>query len=114
MNNLFQITPWFILIYALLVLVGGVMGYLKAQSKISLLSGVGSGVGLLTAWFIFRLIPVMGLGLATLISLLLFIVFMIRLFRTRSFMPAGMMMVFSLAATLVFSLSLLTAEGLIQ
>jgi uncharacterized membrane protein (UPF0136 family) len=56
----------------------------------------------------------MGLGLATLISLLLFIVFVIRLFRTRAFMPSGMMMFFSLMATLLFSVGLLAAEGLLQ
>jgi uncharacterized membrane protein (UPF0136 family) len=56
----------------------------------------------------------MGLGLATLISLVLFIVFIIRLFRTRSFMPSGMMMVFSLLATVLFSVGLLAAEGFLQ
>lgn len=112
MDNLFQITTWFILIYALLVLVGGVMGYLKAKSKVSLLSGVSCGTALLVAWFLCRPIPIMGLGLATLIAVLLSVVFIIRLFRTRTFMPAGLMMVLSLVATGLFSVSLLAAEGL--
>ncbi|HBL10381.1 MAG TPA: hypothetical protein DD379_03020 [Cyanobacteria bacterium UBA11162] len=111
MNNLFEITTWSILIYGLLVLVGGVMGYVKAKSKMSLLSGIGSGIGLLVAWFLCRQIPIAGLAMATAIALLLFIVFVIRLFRTRTFMPAGLMMVSSLAATVLFSISLLVTEG---
>jgi uncharacterized membrane protein (UPF0136 family) len=99
MNNLFQIAPWFILIYGLVVLLGGVMGYVKAKSQVSLLAGVGSGI--------------VGLGLATLIAFILFVVFVIRFFRTRSFMPAGLMMVFSLAATVVFLLGLLGTGSLL-
>lgn len=111
MNNLFQIATWSILIYALVVLLGGVMGYLKAKSQVSLLSGVGSGIALLIAWFICRQTPLVGLGLAALIGLMLFVVFIMRFSRTRAFMPAGMMMVFSLAATVVFLLGLLTRTG---
>jgi uncharacterized membrane protein (UPF0136 family) len=37
----------------------------------------------------------------------------IRFFRTRSFMPAGLMMVFSLAATVVFLLGLLGTGSLL-
>ncbi|HBB34911.1 MAG TPA: hypothetical protein DDZ80_02850 [Cyanobacteria bacterium UBA8803] len=114
MNNLFEITTWSILIYALLVLVGGVMGYVKAKSQVSLLSGLGSGLGLLAAWFLCRQTPALGLGIATFIALVLFIVFIIRLFRTRSFMPAGMMMLLSGTATVLFLLSLFTTEGLLQ
>ncbi|HEY9796893.1 MAG TPA: TMEM14 family protein [Leptolyngbyaceae cyanobacterium] len=113
MNNLFQIATWSILIYALVVLLGGVMGYLKAKSQVSLLAGVGSGVALLVAWFVCRQIPLAGLGIATLIGLILFVVFVMRFSRTRAFMPAGLMMVFSLVATVVFLLGLLTTTGLL-
>lgn len=111
MNNLFQIAPWLILIYAVVVLLGGVMGYLKAKSKVSLFSGLGSGIGLLVAWFVFRQTPLIGLGLATLIALVLVVVFALRFSRTRAFMPAGLMMVFSLGAVVVFLLSLLSTGG---
>ena len=113
MNNLFQIAPWFILIYGLVVLLGGVMGYVKAKSQVSLLAGVGSGIALIVAWFVFRQTPVVGLGLATLIAFILFVVFVIRFSRTRAFMPAGLMMVFSLAATVVFLLGLLGTGSLL-
>jgi len=67
---------------------------------------------LLVAWFVCRQIPLAGLGIATLIGLILFVVFVMRFSRTRAFMPAGLMMVFSLAATVVFLLGLLTTTGL--
>lgn len=114
MNNLFQIASWSLLIYALVVLLGGVMGYVKAKSKVSLVSGVGSGIGLLVAWFVSRQLPLVGLGLATLLALVLFIVFIVRFSRTRAFMPAGLMTIFSLAATTVFFLGLLATGGVLQ
>lgn len=113
MNNLFQIASWSILVYGVLVLLGGVMGYLKAKSQTSLISGVGSGVALLVAWFIAGQNPLVGLGLASLIGLILFAVFVKRFSITRAFMPAGMMMVFSLAATVLFLVGLLNTGGLL-
>lgn len=111
MNNLFVIATWSILVYAVVVLLGGVMGYVKAKSQVSLFSGVGSGIALLVAWFICRQIPLVGLGLATFLSLVLFIVFVIRFLKTRAFMPAGLMTLFSLAATVIFLLGLLFGGG---
>lgn len=107
MNNLFQIATWSILIYGVLVLLGGVMGYVKVKSQMSLYSGVGSGVALLVAWFISRQNPQVGLGVASAIGLVLFVVFVKRFSVTRAFIPAGMMMVFSLAATALFVMGLL-------
>jgi uncharacterized membrane protein (UPF0136 family) len=113
MNNLFQIATWSILIYGLVVLLGGVMGYLKAKSKASLFSGLGSGIALLVAWIVCRQAAMAGLGLATLIALVLFVVFILRFLKTRAFMPAGLMMVFSFAATVVFLLGLLANGGIL-
>jgi len=113
MNNLFQIATWSILIYGLVVLLGGVMGYLKAKSKASLFSGLGSGIALLVAWIVCRQAAMAGLGLATLIAVVLFVVFILRFLKTRAFMPAGLMMVFSFAATVVFLLGLLAEGGVL-
>ncbi|HEY9638064.1 MAG TPA: TMEM14 family protein [Coleofasciculaceae cyanobacterium] len=113
MNNLFEIATWSILIYGLVVLLGGVMGYVKAKSQVSLLSGVGSGIALLFAWLISRQFPLAGLGLATVLALVLLVVFVMRFSRTRAFMPAGMMVVLSLVATVVFLLGLLSISGLL-
>jgi uncharacterized membrane protein (UPF0136 family) len=113
MNNLFVIATWSILVYGVVVLLGGVMGYVKAKSQVSLFSGVGSGIALVVAWFICRQIPLVGLGLATFLGSVLFIVFVIRFSKTRAFMPAGLMTLFSLAATIVFLLGLLSTGGLL-
>lgn len=113
MNNLFPIATWSILIYGLIVLLGGVMGYVKAKSQASLYSGVGSGIALLITWFICTQNPLIGLGLATLLALVLFVVFVIRFFRTRTFMPAGLMMMLSLSATVLFALGLFSTGGLL-
>lgn len=89
------------------------MGYLKAKSKASLFSGLGSGIALLVAWIVCRQAAMAGLGLATLIALVLFVVFILRFLKTRAFMPAGLMMVFSFAATVVFLLGLLANGGVL-
>jgi uncharacterized membrane protein (UPF0136 family) len=41
--------PWLVLIYGLLVAIGGVMGYLKANSMASLIAGGISGIALVGA-----------------------------------------------------------------
>ena len=89
------------------------MGYLKAKSKVSLFSGLGSGIALLVAWIVCRQAAMAGLGLATLIAVVLFVVFILRFLKTRAFMPAGLMMVFSFAATVVFLLGLLANGGVL-
>jgi uncharacterized membrane protein (UPF0136 family) len=93
-----------ILVYGLLVAVGGVFGYLKAKSKVSLFSGLGSGTALAIAayWAIRQ--PIQGLSLATALAIFLLITFTIRWFKTRALMPAGLMAGLSLAAAIAFSI----------
>jgi uncharacterized membrane protein (UPF0136 family) len=110
MKNLFEIAVWSVAIYALVVALGGAVGYLKAKSKVSLMSGVGSGIVLLSAWFVTLQSPVAGLSLAAVIALALVVVFALRLFRTRAFMPAGLMTILSAIATAIFLLGLMDAS----
>ncbi len=98
-----QIAVFIIPVYALIVIFGGIFGYLKAKSKMSLISGLVSGVALLANWLLAESIAVK-LGMATAIAAVLSITFIIRFVRTRKFMPAGLMMLLSLAATIVFAL----------
>lgn len=94
-------------IYGALSLVGGIIGFVQAGSKMSLISGVVTGVLLLIAGV--GLIQAQGwaLGIAIAVSVLLVIVFIGRLVKTRKFMPAGLMVTAGVA-TLV---ALLTALG---
>ncbi len=80
-----------LLVYAGLLLVGGIVGYVKAQSKISLLSGIGSAVLIGVAYGLTRSNPGLGFGLATGVALALTIVFLIRFRKTQALMPAGLM-----------------------
>lgn len=84
--------------YGLLALVGGVMGYQKAKSKISLISGGISGVLLILAGILALNGIDSGLILAAFISAVLIVVFTIRLVKTKKMMPAGLMIVTGLIA----------------
>ncbi len=90
------------LIYGILLLFGGIMGYVSAKSKPSLISGVVSGLLLLISGVLqWQQISPIGLILAQIVTLVLAIVFVIRLWRTRKFMPAGLMLVLSVAMLVI-------------
>jgi uncharacterized membrane protein (UPF0136 family) len=85
-------------IYIVLLLVGGLIGFLKAGSKVSLITSAVSAAALvLTA------VPgLFGAGvaraLADIIMAALLVVFAIRLTKTKKFMPSGLMLVITIAA----------------
>ena len=92
---MFGPTKIYFLIFGLLTIAGGLMGYVKAGSTPSLIAGSVSGVLLLIAAFLLPGSPVVGLVLGGLTSLLLAGYFLPTLFRTGKVMPAGMMSVLS-------------------
>ncbi|MGA7933505.1 MAG: TMEM14 family protein [Kovacikia sp.] len=106
-----SIITWFVLIYALLVALGGVMGYAKVQSNASLISGLVSGVVLAIAWYTSLQNPLVGLAIATVVALLLLGVFALRFRSTAKFMPAGLMAILSLGATVAFAIGWVSASG---
>lgn len=85
-----------LIVYGLLVFAGGLIGWLKAHSKMSLISGVLFGVGLLVCGAMAYCERCDVLNLARGITLVLLLVMVIRLLRTKKFMPAGMISVISL------------------
>ncbi len=91
-----------ILVYGLLVAIGGIVGYLKAKSNISLISGIASGAVLAFAAYTAMTNPLTGLPLAAAVAVFLLVTFAIRWFKTRAIMPAGMMTVLSLLAAIAF------------
>jgi len=96
-------------VYAVLVLVGGVIGFVKAGSRPSLIAGILGGLALLTAgWGISRG-RVWGLQVALALILGLLVFFSIRYGRSRAFMPGGLMAILSLLALIGVWLS---AHGL--
>ena len=83
-------------IYAVLLAVGGAIGYIKAGSRPSLWAGLGSALASLVALVISLQNARWGMGLAALIALLLAGFFGYRfLAKTRKFMPAGLLAILS-------------------
>ena len=92
-------------IYIVLLLVGGMIGFFKAGSKVSLItSSIAAALLVLTALpGVFA--PTFRRNLADVIMAVLLVVFAIRLTKTKKFMPSGMMLVLTLAALVLRHLS---------
>lgn len=87
--------------YGILAIVGGIIGYIKAGSKISLISGIVSGLLLVFAAIIQLMGMSWGLIFATVVAAILVITFIVRLIKTRKMMPAGLMILTGIAAVAV-------------
>ncbi|MBE9177240.1 hypothetical protein IQ268_01460 [Oculatella sp. LEGE 06141] len=91
--------------YGILSIVGGIMGYAQAQSKISLISGSISGILLILGGALEWFGVTGGLILAAIVAAVLVVVFAVRLFKTRKLMPAGLMIVAGVVTLLVIWLA---------
>jgi uncharacterized membrane protein (UPF0136 family) len=85
-------------IYIILLLLGGLMGFLKAGSKVSLITSAVAAALLVMTTIHGLFQPGFRQGLADAIMAALLIVFAIRLTKTRKFMPSGLMLVVTLVA----------------
>jgi uncharacterized membrane protein (UPF0136 family) len=90
-------------VYIVLLVAGGAAGYLKAKSRVSLYTSLGSAAVL--ALCATRVIPPI---VADILMGLLILVFGMRLAKTRKFMPAGLMLILT-AIALVARLLLSTS-----
>lgn len=95
--------------YGILAIVGGIIGYVQAQSKASLISGTISGLLLILGGVMQLQGQAWGLILATVVTAVLVIVFTVRLTKTRKFMPAGLMTILGVAALVVMVKQLFTS-----
>ena len=101
-------TSWIVLIYAILVAVGGIMGYVKAQSSASLIAGVLSGVILVgSAIAMMKDSYQTGWWIALIVTLLLLGRFAFAALNQFKMMPGGMVIILSLIVLIV----LLTNRG---
>ena len=91
-------------LYGLLSLGGGILGYWKSKSKVSLISGGISGLLLLFLGVFIYSGSVLAEIAAAIIVALLVIVFAVRWFKTKKFMPAMPMMIFGVIS-IIFILS---------
>jgi uncharacterized membrane protein (UPF0136 family) len=88
------------LIYGLLAIIGGIIGFVQVRSKASLVSGIISGILLLLGTVLAAQGNPGGLWLARIVALLLVIVFVGRLVKTKKFMPAGLMVIVGVATVI--------------
>ena len=92
-------------VYGVIMILGGIMGFVKVGSKASLISGVGMGLALLASGFGVWRGSADSLAVALVIAALLVVIFAIRYAKTRRFMPGGMLAVLSLVAVVVFGMA---------
>ncbi len=91
----------YFMIFGLLTIVGGVMGYVKAGSTASLIAGGISGIALIVAAWLLPGNVVLGLVIAALVSILLAGRFIPAFMKTGKVMPAGLMAVLSVIGVIV-------------
>ena len=81
-------------VYIVLLVIGGLIGFLKAKSQVSLIMSCSfAGALVLCATGIIN----QRVYIATILLVALLVVFAIRLAKTKKFMPAGMMLALTLA-----------------
>jgi uncharacterized membrane protein (UPF0136 family) len=85
----------YFIVFGILTIAGGVIGYVKAGSMPSIIAGSISGILLLVAAFLLPDHRVAGLATGLIISLLLAGQFIPKFIRTGKAMPAGMMSILS-------------------
>jgi len=85
----------YFIVFGVLTIVGGVIGYVKAGSVASIIAGSITGVLLLVGAFLLPEHRAVGLATVFIISLLLAAQFIPKFLRTGRIMPAGMMSILS-------------------
>ncbi|MBA2242074.1 MAG: TMEM14 family protein [Chthoniobacterales bacterium] len=91
----------YFIVFGLLTIVGGVIGYVSKGSVPSVIAGSISGIALLAAAFLLPNNVAAGLVLAGLVSMLLAGRFVPAFLKTGAVMPAGMMSVLSIIGVIL-------------
>ena len=86
-----------VLVYGILVLVGGVMGWVKAKSRPSLISGIVFGVALIVLGYGINQGHASDVWVAIAMAGLLTVIMGVRVAKTMKFMPAGLLTIVSAA-----------------
>ncbi|HZE57023.1 MAG TPA: TMEM14 family protein, partial [Chthoniobacterales bacterium] len=85
----------YFIIFGLLTIVGGTIGYVKAGSTVSIVAGAISGIALIVAAFLLPANAAVGLVIAGLVSIALAARFIPAFMKTGKMMPAGLMAILS-------------------
>ena len=96
-------------VYGVLLIVGGMMGYVKSKSRVSLFAGaISGGICVGAAWLSVDQ-PSEGFTIGSLVAFLLAGVFINRFAKTRKIMPAAVVLVMSLVVGILL---MITQQGL--
>jgi uncharacterized membrane protein (UPF0136 family) len=90
-----EVTKVYFILFGVLTIAGGIVGYVKAGSVASIVAGSITGVLLLVAAFLLPEHRAAGLATALVVSLLLAAQFVPKFLQTGRMMPAGMMSILS-------------------
>jgi uncharacterized membrane protein (UPF0136 family) len=91
----------YFIIFGLLTLVGGVIGYVKAGSTASIVAGAISGIALIVAAYLLPGNVALGLIIAGVVSIALAGRFIPAFMQTGKVMPAGLMSILSVIGVIV-------------
>jgi uncharacterized membrane protein (UPF0136 family) len=89
--------------YGILSIIGGIIGYRQAASKISLISGAVSGLLLILAGLLQLQGQTWAFLFAGVITFFLVLFFAFRLSKTRKIMPAGLMTVLGIVTLILIA-----------
>jgi uncharacterized membrane protein (UPF0136 family) len=94
-------TKIYFLVFGVLTIAGGIIGYVKAGSVVSFVAGAITGILLIVAGMILPEHRELGLGLGLFTSTILAGQFIPRVLRTRRLVPAGVMSVLSVIGIII-------------
>ncbi|HET7625169.1 MAG TPA: TMEM14 family protein [Verrucomicrobiae bacterium] len=95
MHNLANTVLW---VYIVLLVIGGMIGFLKGKSQVSLIMSVTFAVLLIVTAIPNLLTASVARGITDALMAALLVVFSLRLIKTKKFMPSGLMLLITLAA----------------
>jgi uncharacterized membrane protein (UPF0136 family) len=101
-----KVTATIVFAYALLILLGGLIGHLKAGSSASLIAGLVFGITLAISAYAIAKGKILAQYAALLLTFFLDGFFTFRFAKTLHFVPAGMMSLLSLAVLIVIALKI--------
>ncbi len=101
-----KITATIVFIYGLLISLGGILGYIKGGSNISLISGGSFGLALLISAYFISKGKIAAQYLALILTFLLDGIFTFRFAKSLHFFPPGFFSLISLVVLIVISLKI--------
>ena len=101
-----ELARFYLLVFGVLTIAGGVMGFVKAKSRPSLIAGGISGAALIVAGYLVGTGARLGLIVGLVVSAALAGRFVMTFRKSRKVMPAGLMAGLGIAGVVVTALAL--------